>query len=188
MGEPTVYRSTHDAALAAWDAAHARAEEIGKARRALLDELGFAGRPALIDERDIIGVQHLPEHGPIPSGWRHDRDTSNAIVPDKRNREGKTVAEKLGKLRMPGRGALLVGGLPEMALDLDTSRAHWPSIARMDGAIYVRYGCDPEKKERGNRIDFQIWERIKLSEYYLAVEAEAQRTTTDPAEAVTTDA
>ncbi|MGI5155773.1 hypothetical protein [Microbispora sp. CA-102843] len=174
MADLTVYRSTHPGILAAWDKAHEQAEQIGRQRRQLLDELGFEGRPALIDGRRMVGVQHTAEHGPIPEGWRRDQHTDGAIVPDRRRATGKAIARRLDALTMPDFRRMLPGGMPQMAWDLESGKIHWPSFALMEGAVYVRWGCDPEKAEKGDRIDPEIWERVKLSEYYTVVERTEQ--------------
>jgi hypothetical protein len=170
VSDKTVYRSTHPDVLKVWDDAHKRAEEIDKARRALLDELGFEGRPGLIDDVGIYGVQHLDEHGPVPDGWLRDRRTEGAIVPDRRRKLGREVAGKFKGLTMPDLRRLLPGGMPSTVLHLEISKRFWPAIKRFDDAVYVVWGCDPEQLERADRINSEVWERVKLSEYYAAVE------------------
>jgi hypothetical protein len=171
VSDKTVFRSTHPDTLAAWDDVHKRAEEVDRARRTLLDELGFEGRPGFIGDIGIYGVQHLDEHGPVPDGWRRDANTYEAIVPDRRRKIGKEVGEKFEALNMPDLRKALPGRMPVTVLNLEISKRHWPAIKRFDDAVYVVWGCDPEKLERGDRIDSKVWERIKLSEYYAVVEA-----------------
>ena len=167
--DQTVYRSSHPATLATWHDTHKLADEIGERRRALLDALGFEGRTALVNDRRLVGVEHREQHGPIPEGWRHDPSVSGAIVPDRRRKVGKDVGKKFDELTLPDLRRSLPGGMPEMAIG--DGKAHWPSIALIADAIYVKWRCDPEKVERGNRIDPEMWQRIKLSEYYAVVEA-----------------
>lgn len=171
MSDKAVYRSGHPDVIAVWDKAHKRAEEVGRARRALLDELGFEGRPALISDTAMLGVQHLPEHGPIPEGWRRDSSTYEAIVPDRRRKLGKEIGKRLNALSMPDLRKLLPGGMPSMAWDLENSKVHWAALKRFADAVFVVWGCDPEKAERGVKIDADLWHRIKLSEYYAIKEA-----------------
>jgi hypothetical protein len=169
-----VFRSTHPDALAAWHTAHEQAQEIGRQRRTLLDDMGFAGRPALINEGRMLGVEHRDEHGPIPEGWRRDRHTDGAIVPHRRTKTGAAIGKKLDALTMPDVRRKLPGGMPEMAWDLGNGRVYYPGISLHGDALYVRWGGDPEKSERSVRLDPGVWERLKLSEYYAVLEAEAQ--------------
>lgn len=177
MAERTVYRSTHPDALAAVQNAQDGHRAAEAARRALLDELGFTGRRGLITDQALIGVEHRPEDGPIPPGWRRDRRTDNAIVPDKRKAVGKAIWARLQDraLRSPNLRAMLPGGMPQRALDFDAGRSYEPGIRMIDGAVYVTWSADPELIERGDKIDPETWERIKLSVYCAAVEAEAER-------------
>lgn len=172
MADLTIYRSTHPDALAAWHAAHQLAKDIGRRRRALLDQLGFEGRQALIAEHRIIGVEHRTEHGPIPDGWRRDRATDGAIVPDRRRGPGKKLGKQLDGLTIPDLRKRLPGGMPEMVWNLADGKVHSPGFAFMGGALYVEWGCDPEKVERSATLAPEIWERVKLSEYYAVVERE----------------
>lgn len=174
MADLAVYRSTHQDVLAIWHSAHEQAKDIGRKRRALLDELGFEGRQALIAEHNIIGVEHRQEDGPIPEGWRRDSRTAGAIVPDRRRAVGKKLGKRLDGLTMPDLRKIMPGGMPHMVWNLAVNKLHWPGFEFMGGALYVKWGCDPAQVERAETLDLEVWERVKLSEYYAAVEREAE--------------
>lgn len=172
MTTRTAYRSTHPTVLAAWRATQEQADEIVRQRKALLDELGFTGRPVLVHGQRIIGVGHLDEHGPVPDGWRRDRDTADVIVPDRRRAAGKALAARLDALTMPDpRRDLPSCGMPEAASSAPRGRMYWPGMQLLGDAVYVTWGCDPERVEENGQVDPAVWERVRLSEYYAAVEA-----------------
>jgi hypothetical protein len=163
VSDKTVYRSTHPEVLAPWEETEKAAEKIGKLRRAVLDELGFEGRAGLITDRDLLGVEHRAEHGPIPEGWRKDSRTHDAIVPDRRRKLGKGIAQRFEQLRMPDPRRFQ--GMPGSCITGGT----WLEcgVREMGGALYVWWSQPiPESK-----VDLDLWERVKLSEYYAAVEA-----------------
>ncbi|GIH76161.1 hypothetical protein [Planobispora longispora] len=170
-----VYRSTHPHVLSAWHGVRKRSEEISQKRRALLDSWGFEGRPSLVTDQRILGVEHLPEHGPIPEGWKLDRVTENAIVPDRRRRVGREIHRQLSELNMPDPRTALTGGMPSMAWDIETNAHYWPGVRLMAGALYVRWRCDPEAIEQRDQINPEVWERVPLSEFYRIVEAETAK-------------
>lgn len=169
MADKTVYRSTHPDVMAAWRTAQEQAIEIGRQRRELLDSLGFVGIRALTTDTHILGVEHLA--GEIPAGWRRDRQTSMAIVPNRRTKAGAEVGRQLDRLTMPDPRLILIGGMPHMVWPDDEVRTYWPGRRLLDGAVWVTWGCDPEKSGRTVTIDPEVWQRMKLSEYYAAVEA-----------------
>lgn len=163
MSDKTVYRSSHPDVLSAWETTERKHQSIGILRRTLLDELGFEGRPGLITDTHLLGVEHRPEHGPIPEGWRQDSRTPEAIVPDRRRSLGKKIAVRFEALRMPDPRSF--PGMPGTCVT--GGRFLECSVREMDGALYVGWSHPiPEK-----HLDLDRWERVKLSEYYAAKEA-----------------
>lgn len=169
MSDLTVYRSTHPDVLAAWNKAEQRAAEIVNQRKAFLAEHGFTERTIAVRGQWMIGVAH-PEDQPVPDGWRHDRSLTGAIVPARRTTAGKKIGAQLDKLTLPSPRKNLPGGMPEMAWG--DHRMYRPGIALIGDAIYVKWGCDPETVDQMAKVDRDVWERVKLSEYYAVLEAE----------------
>lgn len=171
MSTQHVFRSTHPDALAAWQDVQAKRAEVRRKRTELLDELGFAERRQLVNGNRLVGIEHREEHGDIPEGWRRDSKTYGAIVPARRSPTGKKIGKRIDALPTPSLRAALLGGMPEMAWDLENNFICHPGVEQFGDAIYVKWDCDPEKVERDIHLDPNIWQRIKLSEYYAAVEA-----------------
>lgn len=109
-------------------------------------------------------------------GFRKDRD-SGFMVPAKRTAEGKAIAERIKDVQyVPGRQP----GLPKIIWGEGYMGPF--SLARLDGTwfAYVTVPLrEPDAKgSRGdgmNEVDATIWEPVKLSEYFLAREAEDEK-------------
>ncbi|MFI6496840.1 hypothetical protein [Nonomuraea typhae] len=161
MSDKVVYRSTHPEVLAAWEAKKQKMTDVYEQRRKLLDELGFEGRPALITDTQIHGVQFAGAD--IPAGWRADYQFGNAIIPNKRTKIGKQIAKRFEELHTPNPRALV--GMP--GTDVELGRWAECGLREMDGALFVTWPRPIDEK----RIDLDRWERVKLSEFYATVEA-----------------
>lgn len=172
MADLTVYRSTHPDVVAAWRKLQTDATAIGKARAAYLDELGFPGRQALVLGQMMLGVAHSIDDGPLPAGWRWDAKTRGAIVPDRRTVKGKQIDKRLAELTVPGREVVLLGGMPDTVWALEAGHTYDPGVRLLGDAVYVTWSCTSAQVMRRVRdFDSGMWQQIKLSEYYAAVEA-----------------
>ncbi|REF00240.1 hypothetical protein [Thermomonospora umbrina] len=169
-----VYRSTHPDVLAHWDrAGSADAQTAWRARvDQVIADLGFPGRRFATSDGlrgvKVTGVEH-PKDEPVPAGWRRDGSLPGAITPDRRRRLGKEVAERLDGLAAPNPRRDLPGGMPDVAFS--SLRLMRPGVARLGDAVVVTWSAEIDSGD-AEHIDPAVWERIRLSEYYAAVEAE----------------
>lgn len=171
-----VYRSTRPEVLAHWDAT--ATEEAHKVWRAqvelIIADLGFPGRRFATSSGwrgvKVIGVEH-PKGEPVPAGWRRDRGLPEAIVPARRTRQGKAIGARLEEVAAPNPRRELPGGMPEMAFSRKSVTLMRPGVERRGDAVFVTWPKEIEEGDAG-RIDPAVWERMRLSEYWAAVEAE----------------
>jgi hypothetical protein len=167
-----VYRSTHPDVLAHWDkTGSADAQRAWRERvQEAIAELGFPGRRVATTDGfeaiEVTGVEH-PDGEDIPIGWKRTKKLAGAIEPDKRRAAGKRAAERLAKLTAPNPRRKLPGGMPSMSFI--GHRLARPGIGRYGDAVYVTWSRELEDSEARN-IDPAVWERVKLSEYYAALE------------------
>lgn len=100
----------------------------------------------------------------MPEGWRRVNRTQ--FVPDKRTRSGKQAQADLDTLNSTAPRPLLAYA-PGMPCECFAgAQLITPAMFERDGALYVGWASEPEN------VDDDIWERIKLSEYYTAAEGE----------------
>jgi hypothetical protein len=99
----------------------------------------------------------------IPAGWR--RDGKFNAVPAKRTPEGKEAAAKLAEMRLPGNR---YPGAPEML----HAAGHmvFPRIVTAGTDHFLTLSL-AVLDEPANRVDPDLWEPVKLSEFHAALEA-----------------
>lgn len=172
--DPVIYRSTAPEALDHYQGVLDTIAVVRQRREDFIAELGMPGRKIAQmgggAGYKMTGVQHLPEHGDIPTGWKLDRDLSGCIKPDTRTAPGRRIAKRMEELTLPTARKDLPGGMPEMVWDMEGGPMARPGVQRMEGAVYVRWPFDPEQADKGLKIDPEVWERVKLSDYYAVVE------------------
>ncbi|MFC9973607.1 hypothetical protein ACFVH6_22200 [Spirillospora sp. NPDC127200] len=171
MNDPIAYRSTHPDVLAHWEnTASAAAQQAWRDRvNAAIADLGFPDRKfATAGRFTVIGVEH-PEDEPIPDGWRRDRDLPTAIVPARRTKTGKDIGRRLDALHRPSPRRDLPGGMPEVAFARHSFMRC--GVELLGGAVYVTWSDELDEAD-ARHIDPQVWERVRLSQYYAAREAE----------------
>ena len=164
------YRSTHPDVLAHWDnTASAQAQTAWRERvDAAIADLGFPGRRfATKDETRVVGVEH-PHDEPVPDAWRRDRKNPDVIVPARRTKAGRDIHDRLATLARPCPRHNLPGGMPKMAIS-GLALMH-PGVDRIGDTVYVTWSGELKGGD-ADRVDLDVWQRIKLSEYYAAVEA-----------------
>lgn len=105
---------------------------------------------------------------PIPAGWKVKGKTRpDVIVPDKRLKAGREAAEILATLAQPDPRADLPGGMPFFCfggVGLLTC-----GLRDMAGTVWVNWSGEAKAFED---VDPEVWERVKLSVYYAALEAD----------------
>jgi hypothetical protein len=185
MSEPYVYRSRSPEVLAAMRAANESVQAYVRATNQVLDDAGAGNYATWRDTSGsragrFVGLD-IPQDEFPPKGWRM---LSKYAVPDKRTKAGKQAVAALAAIRHPGDPRHSLIGMPP---DVSTTIGFTSCGTRFleDGtALYVWWRIDPaacrESFSRGKfEIDRTLWEPVRLSEYYAAVEA------ADAAEAVT---
>lgn len=98
----------------------------------------------------------------LPKGWRTDKH--GAVVPHKGTREGKAYAARLAAIPPLDDVVLRLVGMPNWSMG--GGRMWSPGIRFADGEMFVTWGSEPDG------VDPEKWERVKLSVYYAAIEAE----------------
>lgn len=162
--EVTLYEASRLAEREAFDA---RVKTF-KAARAGGPSVGIAGYDT---SWTITGYAIPANTAPLP-GWRRE-GTSNRAVPAKRTAEGKEIARELDTLRLPGNH---YPGMPWNFTSepdwADQEYAMWPFLEQIGEDFYVSVGWTPRARDMA-RVDLELWEPVKLSEYHAAVEANA---------------
>lgn len=194
----TVYRSTRTEVLAAVAKYRAAMKDWHRDAETLLTELGFPGRHFIVStgmgQRWISGVEYHDDD-PIPDGWRLRwfRETA-VLVPHRGTNLGRAAAAKVQGCPVPNLPQADLPGMPGDRI-FDDSRMRSPGLREMAGAIWISWGATglpeipadgPEREEHlgddeqqrrvrlADHVDLAIWERVKLSAYYAAVEAQEE--------------
>lgn len=169
-----VFRSTHPDVLSVL-ADYRQAMDVWRGRSAaLLVDLGFEGRDFLVayglGSRWITGIEPLPGEEP-PTGWRiAHRSDQDVLVPDKRRKAGKDADARIQQTQPP---ADVRGHLPGMpGTQWAGSTIYTPALCEIDGAVWVRW------REDVSRVDEALWERVPLSQYWAAREAQDAKAVT----------
>jgi hypothetical protein len=194
MPDLVVYRSEHPdvlAVIADFEAEHKAWDEKA---HALLAELGFADRAWMVrhlsDGMRITGVavRDGDRENP-PAGWKVAEGDRPVLTPDKRRKAGKDAQARIDKCQPPTHPRVRLPGMP--GVYFSEHRIHYPNLRDLgDGAIYVEWStevpelaADGDDKRRASGVDLGIWQRIKLSEFYAAVEAHEEAEEKGPADA-----
>ncbi|MFI7449578.1 hypothetical protein ACIBQX_18925 [Nonomuraea sp. NPDC049714] len=162
----TVYRTTNADVLKRWHETAKAREAWGEQMKAFLAEHGFGKRQVWTINITgyIAGIEH--DDGDVPEGWRIDR--YGRLVPRRSTKAGKAIAAKLDALRQPDPRASLPGMPGECLVSLALLTC---GLRVIDDALFATWS-QPIPEER---VDLDIWERIKLSEYYAAIEADDEQ-------------
>jgi hypothetical protein len=166
MSDPTVFRTTSRAVLDAWEAGQ---KALNEWRGRFNDGCAALG----IDPDQVIantwtgrikGVRDYSNTAPA-EGWRHDQ-RAGLRMPALKTPAGRQIAAALDELRRPQPA----DGLPGLPLTILNNRGlYLVHVQQFDNSsLYARW-----ESEVGDRdgVDLHIWERVKLSDYYLVVEA-----------------
>ncbi|MDN4611921.1 hypothetical protein [Arthrobacter burdickii] len=154
----------YNAKIKAWFA------EIGKEEAVGIQRVGH---------RFITGYEDKNLAIPPLKGWRRTRENEDFCVPALRTKEGKAAEKRLAELQVRYAAA---PGLPDRVWGLGYVG---PMIARKLGGRWYAYTTVPLKHdvtafgstnftEDGElkEVDTTIWTKAKLSDYFLALEAE----------------
>jgi hypothetical protein len=168
MSIECVYRSSHPKVLTVWDEFHEQFQAYGKALNETLEAIRpYEGAVAAV--RHYRGIPsfsafRLGDRDQAPEGWRIDREGD--LVPDKRTKHGKAVAEDLRRHDQARPKPIeLPGLLGDWGGDI-VRDGRWYScgITRIEGAIWVSWSVPL----RDGEIDLTMWEPAKLSVFYAA--------------------
>lgn len=173
----TVYRTTNPSILARLRATLAAIDEWPPKVEALMEDLGVGGRKIWYDAvtGEVFGVSRDGDE--IPEHWRYDQ-RKNCLVPRRSTKPGRAIAARLGSLRRPDPRALK--GMPNRTFAADGSSLLTSGVDEIDGAVYVTWGAAIRERE----VDLNLWEPVKLSEYYTVLEAQ-EAAQAEPEQAVT---
>jgi hypothetical protein len=165
--DKTVYRTERPEVVALrgkWSDAH---REMCARRDCFLSEHAPEGAAAQIVEgvwgRMMVGISLDGRADEVPDGWRLD-PRQGFLVPRRNTRRGKTIVEALGKVRMANPRDDLPG-MP--SLHWAGRSFAWPAVEFHGEAMYVVWGGGGPPAEE---IDSDVWERVRLSEWYAMVE------------------
>ncbi|MGC5012572.1 hypothetical protein ACLQ2R_17550 [Streptosporangium sp. DT93] len=175
MSKLTVYRTTNPSILARLHATLTAIDEWQPKVEALMEDLGVGGRKIWYDavSGQVFGVSH--DDGDIPEHWRYDQ-RKHCLVPRRSTKPGKAIGARLDAMRRPDPRALK--GMPSRTFAAAEPALMTCGINEMGGALYVTWGADIHERE----VDLNLWERVKLSEYYAVLEAqEASESAQSPA-------
>lgn len=195
MTELTVYRSEHPDVLATVERYRTGMKQWHDNSDALLKELGFTDRNFMVSsgfgQRSIAGVEYR-DGDAVPVGWRVQakRGGQKVLAPNLRTKVGQAFGAKLKACKPPNLPQTDLPGMPGDHIDGDTWRT--PALREMDGAIYIQWatsrrlpeipadgtareehlGDDGHRRRvrHSQHVDLSIWEHVKLSAYYAAVE------------------
>jgi hypothetical protein len=179
-----VYRSRAPEVLEAHKAAREATRTYAKQTQAVLDAAGVGGYKVWLstghwDYGAFRGID-IPEGQEVPRGWRKAKDFA---VPDKRTKAGRETGAALRAVKHPGDPMAQVPGMPLDILTPGGFQSPGVRVLEDGAALYVTWRRDPNEAQgsfsgKYEPVDTTLWGRVKLSEYYAAVEAaEAQRET-----------
>ncbi|MET4143873.1 hypothetical protein [Arthrobacter sp. UYCo732] len=103
----------------------------------------------------------------LPAGWRFDGARLD-VVPAKRTPEGKGHVATLAGLRLPGN---TFPGCPDILFA--EGFGIFPRVETVGGDHFLTLSRVP-LEDQSKRIDQDIWEQVKLSEFHAALEAETE--------------
>ena len=109
----------------------------------------------------------------LPEGWRLQKNSRGMdyLVPRMSLKAGKALAAEIGEINRQCPDMRRLPGMPRHAGIFAS-----PGVElREDGqALYVLWSSKPyEGDDREDRVNFEIWEKVPLSEYWAVVEREA---------------
>lgn len=167
----TVYKSTHQAVLDYWDHIHDEQTAYPKRVREYAEQHGMGPHIYYLGSR-VRAFEWTGSLDDIPNGWRHATQESTSTVtlirPNLRSKLGKKIDQELADLgKIPSTSGC--PGLPHTVFyrtDGGTSYFESPRLKKIGDTIYARF------RAAAVEADTELWEQIKLSEYYLAVENE----------------
>ncbi|HEX9355648.1 MAG TPA: hypothetical protein VF933_17750 [Streptosporangiaceae bacterium] len=174
----TVYRTRDAATVAALKGYNADWNTYRAAITDALKEAGAGGYNVVAGQSGLqpgrfFGI-HVPRAAEPPKGWRHSH-TADCAVPGKRTTIGRALAARLDEIQHPGDPMRHLPGMPSAMLH--AGRLVTPGIRLLeDGqAIYVTWTAEPDgARGIGSaeplRVDHRLWQRVRLSEHYAAVE------------------
>lgn len=168
-----VFRSIHPDLLAARDAWLVERAAFGEKVAALRARHGINGKGyQVLGDRKVdrlVGfIAEGSQRGNPPAGWKYSAK-HNALSPYRRTKAEKAVALEFDSLTCTSHRGALVGMPPECFGCLPT--VHRPGIEEHGGFIYVMWG---DCKSMQDKVDADIWEPVRLSEFYAAREADEE--------------
>jgi hypothetical protein len=171
--DKVVYKSTHPDVLAH----HIRHTERSTAwhhqLKTAIADLGFEGANVWMADNTVAGIVR-PRGAEVPHGWRWDRTAAEpVIVPARKTAEGKRLGRLLEGLTRPDVRTQMPGGMPRHSTAAREIAFLSCGFVQVGGAVFVTWSTEIRSSD-ADRIDPAVWERIKLSEFYAAIEAQSE--------------
>lgn len=151
------YFAAREATVAEW---HTKVDAF----KASVGDLEVVGIRFFDGGFSVSGFRAAKYGDELPAGWRFD-GAKKDVVPAKRTPEGKEAAKSLDGLRLAGNS---YPGAPDIMFADGFSL--FPRVEQVGDDFYLTLSKAP-LAERGNSLDPDIWEPVKLSEYHAALEA-----------------
>lgn len=167
----TAYKSTSQAVIAYYNQKNDEFREHHERAFAQLEEWGlkeargFASMGGVLASRDqIVGVFPIEGQDP-PAGWRLSKDARGPVwVPKLNTKIGKKLDAELKEIQPPLKLMANLPGMPDVSWK--GNHVYAPAMFVFEQAMYLKWTVPPEDEE----VDDLIWQRIKLSEWYVAKE------------------
>lgn len=118
----------------------------------------------------ITGYVQPDPNAPIPMGWRRESSNHEQVVPALRSHSGKAAARRLKEdFSSP---VVSIPGLPDLEWGHHIMGRY--VVEEINGDWFAKLNFQPKDTEN---FDVSLWERVPLSTYYLAVEAQQEKGT-----------
>lgn len=178
--EPTVFKTSDPRVLESFTKAKDAHAEWRKAIHEFTKSVHPEAGPMVGTTWGVDNFDGISLVDPIPDGWRVMKQKRGAdfLVPKRSVKAGKAAGAQLDALRKAPdvRASLL--GMPNLVWHGMGSTSPGVDDRLEDGVLYVTWSTDPIKADKGfsntAELDLDIWERVKLSEFYALKEAKEQ--------------
>ena len=175
MSELVVYKSAIPIVLRAWEQATSDYTDWSTGIFTFAKDVHPDAKPIVGSAWGDDRLMGLSVVDPLPDGWRvvKSRRGHDFMIPKQNTKVGKTANVMFEAVRKAPQVLSMLPGMPSVVFAKGSS--YTPGTLTMDGVLYVSWGCDPNDSDLGfskvDKVDTDLWERVKLSEYYAAKEA-----------------
>lgn len=173
--ERTIYRTNNPSVIAAWDDFDHEERSYRRRLRKWLretfpgqDVTAIVSTTGFSNTEVLIGVQWYGSRG-VPEGWKYERN-KGLLSPKKTSKAGKAAWEDMQKVQPPKSLRDRLVGMPgHYWSGLQTCK---PGVERHGDEVFVIWPYNPMPDALTSKINDEVWQPIKLSEFYALLEAE----------------